>query len=111
MPTKKNKLDPPDAITTALQQQHITARTLAAKLKEELSATQTKLLKDADRLSGTTIEVIDWGTRQRARIDAHRLRGDYPAEQSKVSIDSRVELPPEISEMIDLITAPKQSKD
>ena len=27
------------------------------------------------------VDMVDWGTRQKARIDAHRLRGDYPAEK------------------------------
>ncbi len=27
---------------------------------------------------------INWGTEQRARIDAHKLRGDYPAERHEV---------------------------
>lgn len=27
---------------------------------------------------------VDWSTRQRARMDAHRLRGDYPAEKHEL---------------------------
>ena len=32
----------------------------------------------------------DMATRQRARIDAHKLRGDYPAEKSEGKIDQTV---------------------
>ncbi len=28
---------------------------------------------------------VDWTTRQRARMDAHKLRGDYPAEKKEIT--------------------------
>jgi len=38
-----------------------------------------KVFGDGDTL--LAIDEIDWQTRQRARQDAHRLRGDYPPEK------------------------------
>lgn len=32
------------------------------------------------------INMTDWTTRQKARIDAHKLRGDYPSEKHEVSL-------------------------
>lgn len=32
------------------------------------------------------INMIDWSTRQKARIDAHKLSGDYPAEKHDVNL-------------------------
>ncbi|HEX9920347.1 MAG TPA: hypothetical protein VGB21_02525 [Candidatus Methylomirabilis sp.] len=31
------------------------------------------------------VDEVDWSTRQRARMDAHKLRGDYPAEKRELS--------------------------
>lgn len=53
---------------------------LAKKLKEEFEAEETKFFQK----DGMVVEeenVIDWGTRQKARQDAHKLRGDYPPEK------------------------------
>jgi len=32
------------------------------------------------------INMTDWTTRQKARMDAHKLRGDYPSEKHEVSL-------------------------
>lgn len=66
--------------TKALENHGLTFDYLAKKLMRELNAKETKFFQK----DGMVIEqhdVIDWGTRQRARIDAHKLRGDYPADK------------------------------
>ena len=53
---------------------------LANKLKEEFEAEETKFFAD----KGTVMDkrdVIAWGTRQKARQDTHKLRGDYKPEK------------------------------
>lgn len=53
---------------------------LIGKLRAELEAQETKFFQK----DGYVIEqkdVIAWGIRQNARQDAHKLRGDYPAEK------------------------------
>jgi hypothetical protein len=66
--------------TKALEKQGLTFDYLAKKLKRELNAKETKFFQK----DGFVIEqhdVVAWDVRQRARIDAHKLRGDYPAEK------------------------------
>jgi hypothetical protein len=48
-------------------------------------------------------DVIAWGIRQKARIDAHKLRGDYPAEKLEHSgtIVTKVELSDEDRSLIE----------
>lgn len=63
-----------------LDAQKITPQLLARKLKAELNAKETKFFQK----DGIVIEsrhCIAWDTRQKARIDAHKLRGDYPADK------------------------------
>jgi hypothetical protein len=38
---------------------------------------------------------VDWATRQRARMDAHKLRGDYPAERQEISYPDQIQYTPE----------------
>ncbi len=69
----------------ALERAGITFDALLGKLKRELNARSTKFFQH----EGTVKEkrtVIDWATRQSARIDAHRLRGDYPADKQDVTV-------------------------
>jgi len=66
--------------TKALEKQGLTFDYLAKKLKRELNAKETKFFQK----DGFVIEqhdVVAWDVRQRARIDAHKLRGDYPADK------------------------------
>src|SRR5690606_19961656 len=66
--------------TKALENHGLTFDYLAKKLKRELNAKETKFFQK----DGFVIEqhdVVAWDVRQRARIDAHKLRGDYPAEK------------------------------
>ena len=75
-----NSLNAP--IVKALDDQGITLSSLASKLKEELEATKTEFFP----YQGKVIEkqdVTNWEVRQRARQDAHKLRGDYPAERKE----------------------------
>lgn len=43
------------------------------------------------------VNMIDWLTRQRARIDAHKLRGDYPAEKREITGKDGKELFPALT--------------
>jgi len=79
-----------EAIRKEMEAEGIDGRYLARKLKRELNAKKievfkAKVLKRGPK--GKIIEaeeliyskpMIDWQTRQRARQDAHKLRGDYP---------------------------------
>lgn len=71
-------------IHEAMQLHGITPDYLAKKLEEELEAEETKLFAFRGEIIGER-NLTDWGTRQRARIDAHKLRGDYPAEEHKLN--------------------------
>lgn len=64
----------------AMDEQKITPRLLARKLKAELNAKETKFFQK-DGLVVESRDVIAWGIRQAARIDAHKLRGDYPSSK------------------------------
>jgi hypothetical protein len=62
----------------------ITDEYLKGKLKDELDAQETKSFS----YKGDVFESdpkIAWDVRQRARQDAHKLRGDYPAEKHQIS--------------------------
>jgi hypothetical protein len=63
-----------------LESRGITLDYLAKKLKRELNAKTTKFFQHEGRVIEER-NCIDWTTRQKARMDAHRLRGDYPAEK------------------------------
>jgi hypothetical protein len=70
--------------TKALENHGLTFDYLAKKLKRELNAKETKFFQK----DGFVIEqhdVVAWDVRQRARIDAHKLRGDYPAEKREIT--------------------------
>ena len=73
-------------VREALDKADLTLDYLIDKLKEELNATFQRVFfdrggKDTDAKVIYSDPLIDWQTRQRARMDAHRLRGDYPAEK------------------------------
>ena len=53
---------------------------LAEKLKAEFEAEETKFFQHEGAVTDKR-DVISWGTRQKARQDTHKLRGDYPAEK------------------------------
>lgn len=62
----------------------ITLEFLLKQLKKELNAKDTKFFQHEGEVIEIR-EVIDWSTRQKARIDAHKLRGDYPAEKQEIT--------------------------
>ena len=73
-------------VRQALDDADLTLDYLVSKLKEELNATFQRVFfdrggKDTDAKVVYSSELVDWQTRQKARMDAHRLRGDYPAEK------------------------------
>ena len=71
----------------------ITLDYLSDKLKEELDASIPKLFQsDGKVVESREIPVYD--IRQRARQDAHKLRGDYPVERKQISIDGAVPVIP-----------------
>ena len=96
MKTKKKPLTEEDVfgknpILKALDKRNITVDDLAKKLREELDANETKFFAH----QGQVIEMQDvtaWFVRQKARMDAHKLRGDYPAEKKDVGGDITVNI-------------------
>lgn len=73
-----------NSVIQVLDQKGITLNQLADYLNEELKANEIKCFND----KGTVIYSKDLAAldiRQRARVDAHKLRGDYPAEKHEVS--------------------------
>jgi hypothetical protein len=80
-------------ILIAMEKEEITDELLAKKLKEELNANVTKQFQ----YEGNVVEadpLIAWDVRQRARQDAHKLRGDYPVEKKQISIDGGLPVVP-----------------
>ena len=74
-----------------LERSGITPEYLIEKLKKELDATETKSFQ----FQGSAFESeekIAWDVRQRARQDAHKLRGDYPAEKHEMEGNIEVEI-------------------
>jgi hypothetical protein len=88
-------------MSEALERVKITCESLAKQLKSELRAKIPEVVKfdgqirDGDSLppgwqlvkaskGKSILEVtrVDFGTRQRARMDAHKLLGHYPAEKA-----------------------------
>ena len=62
----------------AMDKAGITLDRLLGQLSDELQAKDTKFFADKGIIKDTA-EVVAHDVRQRARIDAHKLRGDYPA--------------------------------
>lgn len=59
-------------------------------------ATSGIIVRDKDGeyyTEGDTViewDEVDWGTRQRARIDLHKLRGDYPSEKQDLNLNGTI---------------------
>ena len=73
-------------VIEAMDKHGLTLDNLSKQLKRELKAKETKFFQK----DGKVVEkhnVIAWDVRQRARIDAHKLRGDYPAEKREIMGD------------------------
>lgn len=84
MITKEDALEPL-LINETFTKHGITADYLTEKLCEELDAEQNIEFIDKDGEFAGEKRSIAWITRQRARQDAHKLRGDYPAEKTEHS--------------------------
>ncbi len=72
-----------------LEAEGITPKYLAEKLKEELEAEETVFAKFEGKITDQ-VNVVAWDVRQRARIDAHKLRADYPAEKYNIKLGGEV---------------------
>lgn len=78
---KKLATNKPCEFDNALINQGINGPYLAKKLKEELEAEElTKFYDGKGSIKGKR-EAVAWAIRQKARQDAHKLRGDYPPEK------------------------------
>ena len=82
IPNASDLIDNP--IIPALNKRKIDAERLADVLDEGLNAKTTVFAKHRGKILGR-VDVIDHHTRQDARKDAHKLRGDYPAEKKELS--------------------------
>ena len=84
-PATDEPFDPygPDIMKVALDAEGITPSKLAAYLNAELEAEETKFFQDEGKVTDWR-NVIAWGVRQKARMDAQKLLGLYPAESLKI---------------------------
>lgn len=71
---------PPDPMLRALDKEGITTDYLAKKLKEELDANEVRVFNGKDGIVYSD-NLVAWDVRQKARIDAQKLMGVYPAEK------------------------------
>ena len=103
-----------------LENEGLSLKALANQLKKELKAKITKTAKlrgavsstkKGQRILSTSGQIVttkdgevfgdgdtviawnevDWSTRQRARMDAHKLRGDYPAEKHEITNTDQIQ--------------------
>ena len=68
----------------ALDKRGITIDLLVRKLKKELNANTVKAFAHEGRITDTLV-LVDWKTRQTARMDAQKLLGLYPAERHELT--------------------------
>ena len=77
----------------ALIDEGIDAPYLAQKAKEELEAHETKAqIPKGGQEFIYSKDLVAWDTRQKARQDLHKLRGDYPSEKVEhtVTLEDRL---------------------
>jgi len=84
-------------LVKALDGKGITTEYLAEKLKEELEAKEIKIFQYQGEVVESP-ELIAWEIRQKARMDAQKLRGDYPAEKKSVAINDFTGLERDLSD-------------
>jgi hypothetical protein len=101
-----------EAIRDVMDAEGIDGRYLSKKLKRELNAKKTETFKGKVLKRGPEDKIIeveeviystpmvDWQTRQKARQDAHKLRGDYPAEKLEHSGPGGTPLTPKRIEVV-----------
>ena len=75
----------------ALSEEDITAKTLAKELKLELQATEKKASCAFGKWYYSK-PLIDWKTRQSARVSGEKLLDLYPAEHHKLTVGINKEL-------------------
>ena len=81
MPTAKDLIeDLLHPFQEAMAEARITPRLLAKKLTAELKAKETKYFQHQGEVVSRR-DVVAWGIRQAARIDAQKLLGAYPSEK------------------------------
>jgi len=76
MPDILNSLCTP--VVKAMDDSGVTIDRLVSQLADELKATEIKQFTHNGKIIEQR-EIPAWSIRQKARIDAHKLRGDYPA--------------------------------
>jgi len=80
-------------LVQCLDDKGITVEYLADKLQEELDASEVKTFQ----YKGEVIQsdpLVTWEIRQRARQDAHKLRGDYPSEKHQIKVEGDLPVRP-----------------
>ncbi len=83
-PEKKIRDSLLSPIIEALDAEGITLPYLSKQLKKELKAKEIKVFNDKGTIIYSDgVPALD--IQQRARIDAHKLRGDYPAEEHRIT--------------------------
>ena len=81
LPTKEEALQGlENPMIKVLEDHGITLDYLSEKLSQELKATEQRVF-NAQGIVIYSDKMVTWKTRQEARKDAHKLRGDYPAEK------------------------------
>jgi len=88
MPVKLTEIHP-ESMGNYLDSIGITREALAEELKRELHAFEVKPFYDSKK--GQVVyskKMPIWSIKQKARIDAHRLRGDYPVEKRELSLST-----------------------
>lgn len=77
----------------AIEAEGITPEYLASKLKAELEALETKVFQHKGNIV-VKDDLIAWEIRQKARQDAHKLRGDYPVERKHHTFEGGIPIVP-----------------
>lgn len=75
----------PNPMLKAMEDKDITVERLAELLDKELKAMKTKFFQ-SEGIVKDKRDVVAWEVRQKARMDAHRLRDDYPTEEVKHTV-------------------------
>ncbi len=88
----------------AMAKAGITTEYLMEKLNDELKASETRVFNGKDGLIYSN-PLVAHDVRQRARIDAHRLLGHYPADQHHFTGSVSTVLPPEDVALLDEVKA------
>jgi hypothetical protein len=76
-------------IRNELEKRGVGLDVLVDKLKQELEANETKFFAKDGKIEDRE-DVIAWDIRQKARQDAHKLRGDYPSTKVDMNADTNL---------------------